>query len=462
MIYSSFISSLDNNTINSTFVVMEARKKVAFYTLGCKLNFSETSTIARTFIENGYKKVDFEQPSDIYVINTCSVTENADKECKKIVRKALKSAPNAYVVVVGCYAQLKPEEIAKIEGVDLVLGASEKFKLLDYLDHIEKKGLAEIFSCDINDVNQYESAFSIGDRTRAFLKAQDGCDYSCSYCTIPLARGKSRSDTIENVIKNAEKIAGTGVKEIVLTGVNLGDFGINGKEESFLELVKALDSVESIERFRISSIEPNLLKDEVIEFVASSKRFVQHFHIPLQSGSDKILKLMRRRYLSELYLNRIEKIKTLMPDCCIGVDVIVGFPGETEDDFIETYNFLNALPVSYLHVFTYSERPNTDALEIKEIVPVTERQRRNKMLRILSEKKKRFFYEQNIGTARTVLFESDNNDGSINGFTENYVKVKVPFDALLINKMKTVTLTAIDADGEMLVLQENLEKALCC
>jgi threonylcarbamoyladenosine tRNA methylthiotransferase MtaB len=429
---------------------MLTHKKVAFYTLGCKLNFSETSTIARTFIENGYEKVDFEQASDVYVINTCSVTENADKECKKIVKKALKAAPNAYVVVVGCYAQLKPEAIAQIEGVDLVLGASEKFRLLDYLQNLEKKEMAEIFSCDISDVHQYESAFSLGDRTRSFLKVQDGCNYSCSYCTIPLARGNSRSDTIENVVKNALKIAQTGIKEIVLTGVNIGDFGINNKQESFLELIQELDKITEIERFRISSIEPNLLKDEVIEFVASSQRFVPHFHIPLQSGSDKILKLMRRRYLSDLYLNRITKIKSLMPNCCIGVDVIVGFPGETEADFNDTYTFLNNLPVSYLHVFTYSERANTDAANLGKIVPIVERQRRNKMLRILSEKKKHFFYEQNKNTSGTVLFETENNKGHLHGFTENYIKVKVPFDPLLINQLKSLQLHSIDADGDML------------
>ncbi len=317
--------------------------------------------------------------------------------------------------------------------------------MLDYLKELDKKETAEIFSCDINDVNQYESAFSIGDRTRAFLKAQDGCDYSCSYCTIPLARGKSRSSTIENVVKNAEKIAATGAKEIVLTGVNLGDFGINEQNENFTDLIRSLDNVESIERFRISSIEPNLLKDEAIEFVATSKRFVHHFHIPLQSGSDKVLKLMRRRYLKDVYHNRVNKIKSIMPDCCIGVDVIVGFPGETEA------NFLNDLPVSYLHVFTYSERANTDAVNLPGIVPVVERQRRNKMLRILSEKKRRLFYEQNIGSSKIVLFESDNNDGSMSGFTENYVKVKFPFDETLINQLKTVTLDKIADDGEMLV-----------
>jgi threonylcarbamoyladenosine tRNA methylthiotransferase MtaB len=433
---------------------MHINKKVAFYTLGCKLNFSETSTIARTFLENGYEKVDFEKPAHIYVINTCSVTENADKECRSIVRKALKSAPNAFVVVVGCYAQLKPEEIAKIKGVDLILGASEKFKLLNYLKSLEKKEIAEIFSCDIQEVHQYESSFSLGDRTRSFLKVQDGCDYSCSYCTIPLARGKSRSDTISGVISNARKIAATGIKEIVLTGVNLGDFGLNENHETFLELVRALENVKEIERFRISSIEPNLLKDEVIAFVAGSKRFVPHFHIPLQSGADSILKSMRRRYLTDLYANRIRKIKTLMPHCCIGVDVIVGFPGETEADFNATYNFLNELPVSYLHVFTYSERANTDAVMLDNPVPVAERQKRNKMLRILSEKKKRRFYEENLNTSNTVLFESDNIAGTMQGFTENYVKVKIPFDAQMVNQLKKVQLLEIDQDGQMLALVE--------
>jgi len=444
-------------------------KKVAFHTLGCKLNFSETSTIARLFQDNGYQKVDFTQPSDVYVINTCSVTANADKECKSIVKSALSVSPDAYVVVVGCYAQLKPEEIANIDGVDLVLGASEKFKLLNYLSDLSKKSKAEVFSCEIEEADFFVDSYSFGDRTRVFLKVQDGCDYSCTFCTIPLARGASRSDTILNAVKNASDIAKQDVKEIVLTGVNLGDFGkISSKEESqnskgikketFFDLVQELDKVEGIERFRISSIEPNLLKDETIEFVSKSKRFVPHFHIPLQSGSNKILKSMRRRYLRELYSDRVSKIKSLMPHCCIGVDVIVGFPGETDEDFLETYNFLNELDVSYLHVFTYSERDNTEALNIKEIVPIAVRKKRNKMLRILSAKKLRHFYEQHIGETRTVLFEGDNKEGFMHGFTDNYIKVKTPYDVSLVNQLRKVQLKDLDADGSIIVdiLQEEL------
>ncbi|MES2286350.1 MAG: tRNA (N(6)-L-threonylcarbamoyladenosine(37)-C(2))-methylthiotransferase MtaB [Bacteroidota bacterium] len=432
-------------------------KKVAFHTLGCKLNFSETSTIARLFEDQGYKKVDFKEPSDVYVINTCSVTANADKECKQIVKAALNVSPDAYVVVVGCYAQLKPEEISNIEGVDLVLGASEKFKLLNYLNDLTKKSKAEIYSCEIEEANFFVDAYSFGDRTRVFLKVQDGCDYNCSFCTIPLARGSSRSDTVINAVKNAHDIAKQNVKEIVLTGVNLGDFGnnesktSNRKEETFFDLVKELDKVEGIERFRISSIEPNLLKDEIIEYVAQSKRFVPHFHIPLQSGSNKMLKAMRRRYLRELYSERVAKIKTLMPQCCIGVDVIVGFPGETEEDFLETYNFLNELNISYLHVFTYSERDNTDAINLKDAVPVAIRKKRNKMLRILSAKKIRHFYEQHLGNTFTVLFEGDNKDGFMHGFTDNYIKVKTPFNPDFVNQLKQVTLKELDADGSVLV-----------
>lgn len=443
-------------------------KKVAFHTLGCKLNFSETSTIARLFQEQGYQKVDFTQPSDVYVINTCSVTANADKECKQIVRSALNVSPDAYVVVVGCYAQLKPEEIANIEGVDLVLGASEKFKLLNYLNDLSKKPKAEVYSCEIEEANFFVDAYSFGDRTRVFLKVQDGCDYNCSFCTIPLARGSSRSDSISNAVKNAQEIAKQDVKEVVLTGVNLGDFGSQklearsqkseiGRKETFLDLVKELDKVEGIERFRISSIEPNLLKDETIAFVSGSQKFVPHFHIPLQSGSNKILKAMRRRYLRELYSDRVATIKKLMPHCCIGVDVIVGFPGETEDDFLETYNFLNGLDISYLHVFTYSERDNTLAITLENAVPMATRKKRNKMLRILSAKKLRAFYEQHLGQTRTVLFEGDNKEGFMHGFTDNYIKVKTPYDPSLVNQLKEVTLNAIDADGsvsvEILTLQ---------
>ncbi len=432
-------------------------KKVAFYTLGCKLNFSETSTIARLFEEQGYLKVDFKESPDVYVINTCTVTANADKECKQIVKSALSISPDAYIVIVGCYAQLKPEDIANIYGVDLVLGASEKFKLLNYLNDLTKKTKAEIYSCEIENANFFVDSYSIGNRTRVFLKVQDGCDYNCSFCTIPLARGNSRSDTIKNAIKNANDIAKQNMKEIVLTGVNLGDFGnnesktSNHKKETFFDLVKELDSVKGIERFRISSIEPNLLKDEIIEFVAQSKRFVPHFHIPLQSGSNKMLKAMRRRYLRELFSERIAKIKTLMPQCCIGVDVIVGFPGESDEDFIDTYNFLNELTISYLHVFTYSERDNTDAIHLKNIVPVAIRKKRNKMLRILSAKKLRYFYEQHLGETHTVLFEADKKDGFMHGFTDNYIKVKTPYNRDLINQLKQVTLKELDADGSVLV-----------
>lgn len=422
-------------------------KKVAFHTLGCKLNFSETSTIARLFEEQGYLKVDFKEPSDVYVINTCSVTANADKECKLIVKSALSISPEAYIVVVGCYAQLKPEEIANIDGVDLVLGASEKFKLLNYLNDLTKKSKAEIYSCEIEEANFFVDSYSFGDRTRVFLKVQDGCDYSCSFCTIPLARGNSRSDTIANAVKNTITVANQGIKEIVLTGVNLGDFGNHKKTETFFDLVKELDKTEGIERFRISSIEPNLLKDEIIDFVAQSKRFVPHFHIPLQSGSNKILKAMRRRYLRELYSERVAKIKSVMPHCCIGVDVIVGFPGETEDDFLETYNFINALDISYLHVFTYSERDNTDAIHLKGSVPMNIRKKRNKMLRILSAKKLRHFYEQHLGQTRPVLFEADKTQTFMHGFTDNYIKVKTPFNASLINQLRDVTLETILADG---------------
>jgi threonylcarbamoyladenosine tRNA methylthiotransferase MtaB len=438
---------------------MKISKTVAFYTLGCKLNFAETSAISRQFVEAGFSKVEFESAADIFVINTCSVTENADKECKKVVKSALKQSPGAFVIIVGCYAQLKPQEIAAIEGVDLVLGASEKFNVIQYIENLDKKIHAEIHSCEIEQANVFKDAYSIGDRTRAFLKVQDGCDYTCSYCTIPLARGISRSDAMKNVIDNAEKIAAQGIKEIVLTGVNIGDYGkgeLGNKkhEHTFLDLVKQLDTIKSIERIRISSIEPNLLKDETIEFVAQSQRFVPHFHIPLQSGSNKILKLMRRRYLRELYVERVAKIKTVMPHCCIGVDVIVGFPGETEADFLETYNFLNDLDISYLHVFTYSERDNTDAAVMKEVVPIPVRQKRNKMLRILSEKKRRHFYEQQLGKKFPVLFEADNKHGFMHGFTPNYVKVKTAYDEDLINTTHHSILEQLDLDGDILIEME--------
>jgi threonylcarbamoyladenosine tRNA methylthiotransferase MtaB len=434
-------------------------KKVAFYTLGCKLNYSETSSISRNFEERGFKKVDFNDSPDIFVINTCSVTDNADKKCKKIVKEARKISPNAFISIIGCYAQLKPKEIAEIEGVDAVLGAAEKFQLIDLLGTFERKERAQIFASDIKEVAQtYCSSYSYGDRTRTFLKVQDGCNYNCSFCTIPLARGKSRSDTIENIVRQAKEIAKTEVKEVVLTGVNIGDFGIQeGKrQERFVELLKALDEVEGIERFRISSIEPNLLTNEIIEFVAQSKRFVPHFHIPLQSGSNKILKAMHRRYLRELYAERVAKIKSLMPHCCIGADVIVGFPSETQEDFLDTYHFLNELDVSYLHVFTYSERDNTAALAIKEVVPQQQRQERSKMLHILSDKKRRHFYEQNVGRVATVLFEKDIANGMMEGFTENYIRVVAKYDPLLINELKMVEMTNINA--EMLMEVKEIEE----
>jgi len=430
-------------------------KKVAFHTLGCKLNFSETSTIARSCENEGYEKVDFKAKADIYVLNTCSVTENADKECKRLVRQVLKINPEAYVVIIGCFAQLKPEEIAKYQGVDLVLGATEKFKLPSYLNDLSKQEIAEVHSCEIEDADFFESAYSIGDRTRAFLKVQDGCDYKCTYCTIPLARGISRSDELKNVLKNAKEISERDIKEIVLTGVNIGDygkgeFGNKKHEHTFLDLVKALDDVEGVSRLRISSIEPNLLKDETIDFVSNSKIFVPHFHIPLQSGSDELLRKMKRRYPTKLYKNRVKRIKNKMPDCCIGVDVIVGFPGETEEHFQETYNLLNELDVSYLHVFTYSERANTEAVKMEGVIDKGIRHQRSKMLRILSAKKKRAFYEKNIGTVRTVLFEHENKNGYIQGFTENYVKVKVDYDPGLRNQSVKVKLNNFDEDGNIL------------
>ena len=433
---------------------MENKKKVAFYTLGCKLNFSETSTIARDFQNEGFDRVDFEEIADIYVINTCSVTENADKQFKQIVKKAMKLNDKAFVAAVGCYAQLKPEELAAVDGVDLVLGATEKFKITDYINDLSKNDRGEVHSCEIEEADFYVGSYSIGDRTRAFLKVQDGCDYKCTYCTIPLARGISRSDALENVLKNALEISKKGIKEIVLTGVNIGDygkgeFGNKKHEHTFLDLVKALDEVDGIERLRISSIEPNLLKNETIEFVAQSRTFVPHFHIPLQSGSNAILGKMKRRYQREVYTDRVETIRRLMPHACIGVDVIVGFPGETEDHFLETYNFLNEMDISYLHVFTYSERDNTEAAEMPDVVPMNIRNKRSKMLRGLSVKKRRAFYESQIGTKRTVLFESENKEGYIHGFTENYVKVKTPWNPELVNTLHEINLTRIDEDGSV-------------
>jgi threonylcarbamoyladenosine tRNA methylthiotransferase MtaB len=427
-------------------------KKVAFYTLGCKLNFSETSTIARNFSSEGFDRVDFSEKADIYVINTCSVTENADKRFKTIVKQAQKSNPDAFVTAVGCYAQLKPQELADVDGVDLVLGATEKFKITDYLNDLSKNDFGEVHSCEIKDADFYVGSYSIGDRTRAFLKVQDGCDYKCTYCTIPLARGISRSDTMANVLKNAQKISTQNIKEIVLTGVNIGDygkgeFGNKKHEHTFLDLVTELDKVEGIERLRISSIEPNLLKNETINLVSNSRAFVPHFHIPLQSGSNTILKKMKRRYMRELYVDRVSKIKEVMPHACIGVDVIVGFPGETDEHFLETYNFLSELDISYLHVFTYSERDNTEAAKMEGVVPNNVRSKRSKMLRGLSVKKRRAFYESQLKTERTVLFESENKEGYIHGFTENYVKVKTPWNPELVNTLHEVQLTEIDDDG---------------
>ena len=438
---------------------MISKSRVAFYTQGCKLNFSETSTISRKFDENFFTKVDFNEIADVYVINTCSVTQNADNECKRIVRSALKKSPNAFIVVIGCYAQLKPEEISKIDGVDLILGASEKFKLNEYLHDISKNIQTEIHSCEINEVNSFENAYSFGDRTRAFLKVQDGCDYKCSYCTIPQARGISRSDKLNNIIQNANIILDKGIKEIVLTGVNIGDYGKgedgNKKHKhTFLDLIKEIDNLKHDKRIRISSIEPNLLKNEIIDFVAKSKSFVPHFHIPLQSGSDKILKKMKRRYLKKDYENRINHIKKIMPHCCIGVDVIVGFPGETNDDFIETYNFLNRLNISYLHVFSYSERDNTLASKMKGVVPKDVRNKRSKMLRILSAKKRRNFYESEIGSKRNVLFENENKNGFMFGYTENYLKVKTKYDQNKTNKINSCFLNKIDHDG-LFIFEKN-------
>jgi threonylcarbamoyladenosine tRNA methylthiotransferase MtaB len=434
-------------------------KKVAFYTLGCKLNFSETSTIARMFEQKGYQKVEFNEKPDVYIINTCSVTENADKKCKKVVKEAQKISPGAFITIIGCYAQLKPKEIAEIPGVDAVLGAAEKFRLLDLLDTFEKKPAVQVLASSISQATDFNNAFSLNDRTRTFLKVQDGCNYTCAFCTIPLARGESRSDSIAHIVESARQIAQTHVKEVVLTGVNIGDFGLQDgtRKERFIDLIKALEGVEGINRYRISSIEPNLLTSEIVEFVAKSDKFVPHFHIPLQSGSNKVLKLMRRRYMRELYADRVASIKRLMPQCCIGVDVIVGFPGETEEDFLDTYQFLNALDISYLHVFTYSERNNTAALQLEGVVPMQERSKRSKMLHILSDKKRRYFYEQQIGTIQTVLFEEDIEDGKMHGFTRNYIRVAAKYDPLLINELKQVKLLEINKKGLMEVEEADVE-----
>lgn len=436
---------------------MATPRTVAFYTLGCKLNYSETSAIGRQFEQAGYAEVDFRQGADVYVVNTCSVTDFADRKCRNVVRRAMRSNPQAKVVVVGCYAQLKPQEIADIPGVDLVLGAAEKFRILDYIDDISvahEKGMVR--AGEVTTAKDFVHAFSFGDRTRSFLKVQDGCDYKCSFCTIPLARGKSRSNTVDSVVANAREIAAMGTREVVLTGVNIGDFGngtevIEGirpqKEALFIDLIRALDAVEGIERFRISSIEPNLCTDEIIAFVAQSQRFAPHFHIPLQSGSNKQLTAMRRRYRRELYAERVATIKRLMPHCCIGVDVIVGFPGETEEDFLETYHFVNELDISYLHVFTYSERANTDAAAMGGVVPMQERRRRNEMLNILSEKKRRAFYAQQLGQTRPVLLEKGPAPGILSGFTDNYVKIEIPLDEAWVNHVVPAHLAAINAEG---------------
>jgi len=447
------------NIKNNYLCPLIMSRKVAFYTLGCKLNYSETSTIGRLFSEAGFQTVSFTETPDVFLINTCSVTDNADKKCRKVVKEALKQSPNAYIVIVGCYAQLKPTEISEIPGVDLVLGAAEKFRIIEYLTDLTKQLRTIVHNQPIVEANQFVPSFSYGDRTRTFLKVQDGCDYSCTFCTIPLARGSSRSDTIENVVSQAQAIAASGVKEIVLTGVNIGDFGIRdgSREDRFFDLVKALDEVEGIDRIRISSIEPNLLTEEIIRFVATSKRFVPHFHIPLQSGSNKILGLMRRRYKRELYQEKVAAIKAIMPNCCIGVDVIVGFPGETREDFLDTYNFINGLDISYLHVFTYSERENTPAAEMPNIVPGSQRADRSKMLHILSDKKRRAFYTSQLGSNQPVLFEADHKDGYMHGFTSNYVRVKVKFDPLLVNETRLVLLTSVADDGDVEIAEPAAE-----
>lgn len=428
-------------------------KTVAFHTLGCKLNFSETSTIARQFLDHGFEKRQFSEPSDVYVVNTCSVTEQANQKCRQIIRKALKLNPDAYVIVVGCYAQLKPTEISEIPGVDMVLGAGDKFRIMELVSDFTKEDNPCVFNSEINEVNSFVDAFSVGDRTRSFLKVQDGCNYKCTFCTIPLARGKSRSDTIENVLANARKVADRGVKEIVLTGVNIGDYGQGLEDElTFLDLIRKLDEVEGIQRFRISSIEPNLLSNEIIEFVAQSKRFMPHFHIPLQSGNNELLGKMRRRYKRELYADRVARIKEVMPDACIGVDVIVGFPGETEAHFLDTYEFLNQLDVSYFHVFTYSERDNTLAIDMEGVVPKKERHRRNDMLRILSEKKKRSFYQDFEETSRPILWETSQQEGLMTGFSDNYIKVNREYQPEMVNTISTEELQEVLPNGLMQVL----------
>jgi len=428
------------------------KPRIAFYTLGCKLNFSETATISRDFHSDQYDHVPFNTPAEVYVINTCSVTENADKKFKSLVKKVLKQNPNAFVAAIGCYAQLQPKALADIEGVDLVLGATEKFKLIDYIGDLTKKPMGDIHSCEIQDANYYESSYSLDDRTRAFLKVQDGCDYKCTYCTIPRARGISRSDSLNNIIRQALKITQRGIKEIVLTGVNIGDygkgeFGNKKHDNTFLDLICALDDIEDLKRIRISSIEPNLLTDKIIDFVAQSRAFVPHFHVPLQSGNIEVLKKMKRRYLTELYKDRVDQIKSLMPSACIGVDVIVGFPGETEEAFLDTYSFLVNLDISYLHVFSYSQRPNTEAVNLSGFVPYQIKNKRSKILRSLSAKKRRAFYESQMGKKVSVLFENENKGGYINGFSENYVKVRTTWNPELVNRIKQVNLQSIDKEG---------------
>tara|TARA_S200000501_G_C20858974_1_gene758875 strand:- start:1504 stop:2856 length:1353 start_codon:yes stop_codon:yes gene_type:complete len=440
------------NIIHQPVKIHTCETRVAFHTLGCKLNFSETATIASSIEKENFKRVPFDSFAEVYVINTCSVTENAEKRVKILVKKVLKKNPAGFIILIGCYAQLQPKVIAALDGVDMVLGASEKFKLKEYIQDLSKKPKAQVYSCEIESVDFYESSYSTNERTRAFLKVQDGCDYKCTYCTIPRARGVSRSDTLENVIQNANRIANAGLKEIVLTGVNIGDYGKGEKgdkahKNTFLELITALDSLEPINRIRISSIEPNLLSLEIISFVAKSERFVPHFHIPLQSGSDRILKSMKRRYLSSMYLDRVKCIKSVMPDACIGVDVIVGYPGETDEAFLETYHFLNDLPISYLHVFSYSERPNTEAISFKGIVPTEVRSKRSKMLRALSVKKRRAFYESQLDKTVEVLFEGENKKGYITGFSKNYVKVRAPWNPDWINTVRKVKLNKIDEEG---------------
>lgn len=425
--------------------IVNESKSIAFHTLGCKLNFSETSTLSRLFDKEGFEKREFNQDADVYVINTCSVTENADKECKQLIRKVKRQNPNSTVVITGCYAQLKAEEIGRIDGVDIVIGAGEKYNIVEHLKTYKKNGTAKVCSCDIDDVEGFHSSFSLNDRTRTFLKVQDGCDYSCTFCTIPLARGHSRSDTIQGVIDNVKELQQTGIQEIVLTGVNLGDFGkgFNGnrtREENFYDLVVALDQQTTIPRYRISSIEPNLLTNEIIDYVAASRSFMPHFHIPLQSGSNVLLARMKRRYKRELYADRVAHIKSIMPHCCIGVDVIVGFPGETEELFQETYDFLHGLDISYLHVFTYSERENTPAIDMDGVVPIHVRKERNARLRNLSEKKMNFFTEQHLGQSRSVLFEQSEKNGTMEGYSDNYIKVSIPFQAENVNTIVDVTI----------------------